>query len=940
MPEISLLRNSNPAIMKKLLLLFILLCFSAITYAGGIIKGIVTDKKTNEPLIGSTIGIKNQSTGKKSFTSVGLDGTYIFKELEAGTYELEARYVSYELLQKQVTIQDGQIVTVNLSLEPKNSSLNEVSITAKAGRESDQSAQSAERRADQIINAVSARSIEVSPDITIANVTQRVSGVSVERSNNGEAQYAIIRGMDQRYLYTLVNSIKIPSPDNKNRYVPLDIFPADIVDRLEISKSLTANMEGDAIAGAVNLVLKEAPDDFTIHANLGTGYAENFFNNSFTKFDHSASLTTSPRVANGNSYTATMADFPNNPFHYSSLHVPLATIFGLSVGGRTKDKKLGALVTFSYQNTYRQTNGTFFGTQVDPSSNQPLVTDIESRTYNIQQQRTGVISKFDYRINNSNHISLDADFINLTQNEYRFSTDTSLELGRVGVGTGRVNQDYRSDRTIQKIYNFNLHGDHKLVDNFSINWSAVYSKADANEPDRADLNVNTGRNVQPDGSVVQEPVLFDPLQAQTRIFAKNSDEDKSGYLNLIYSPKILDTKVEFSAGGMYRDKTRHSVYDEYDLRPGANNTAQTFNGDIDNNTFDVFDTQGTGSNALNYDFTEKVGAAYGQFKFTAGKLLAIGGLRYEHTDQSWATGAPVSVAGTTGSINYYDLLPSLNLKYNLTSKQDIRFSYYSAISRPNFYELIPHTVGDPDADYNEVGNPYLKRITAENFDLRYEFFPKGLDQLLAGVFYKKIKDPIEYAVEPSGHDYVLEPENFGNATNYGFELDATKYIRNFGIRANYTFTNSQITTDKIEDYRDANGFLTHRTVSQTRPLQGQSKNIGNLSFLYRDNTGGFNAQLSLVYTGARINSVSLYYDNDIWQKSFTTLDFSTEKRLFKNLYAYFKATNLLNTPYELEIKRPYPATGIAVEDQKAGENTFVRKDTYKQYYIIGLRYKL
>ena len=68
---------------------------------------------------------------------------------------------------------------------------------------------------------------------------QRVSGVSIERSNNGEGQYAIIRGMDKRYTYTLINGYKIPSPDNKNRYVPLDIFPADIIDRLEVNKSLT-----------------------------------------------------------------------------------------------------------------------------------------------------------------------------------------------------------------------------------------------------------------------------------------------------------------------------------------------------------------------------------------------------------------------------------------------------------------------------------------------------------------------------------------------------------------------------------------------------------------------------------------------------------------------------------------------------------------------------
>jgi outer membrane receptor protein involved in Fe transport len=323
-------------------------------------------------------------------------------------------------------------------------------------------------------------------------------------------------------------------------------------------------------------------------------------------------------------------------------------------------------------------------------------------------------------------------------------------------------------------------------------------------------------------------------------------------------------------------------------------------------------------------------------------------VRYEHTDQSWLDAEPVNKDGKTGSIKYYDLLPSLSFKYKLSDKENLRATYYSAISRPNFYELVPHTSGDPDADYQEVGNPYLKRATADNFDLRYEFFPKALDQFLAGVFYKNIVNPIEYALESSSSnkDLVLEADNFGTAHNYGIELDATKYISHFGIRANYSFTESQITTTKEQAYKDANGNNTIKTVDQTRPLQGQSKHLGNLSLLYKDSKSGLDAQISAVYTGERINSVSQYLDNDIWQKSFVSMDVSAEKRLFKALYVYAKVTNLLNTPYQLFIKLPYPplgapgATGQAIEYQQAGKDTFVRKDNYQQYFLVGLHYKL
>jgi outer membrane receptor protein involved in Fe transport len=930
---------------QRLPLLILLFCFfCSFSFAQGIVKGMITDKKSGEPLAGSTITLKNKSTGSKVSISAGLDGTYTFKSVTDGKYEVEAKYVSYRSAETEFTV-DGNLVTVNLQLEDKNSELDEVKVSAHANKESDQSAINTVRRSDQVLNAVSARTIEVSPDITVANVTQRVSGVSIERSNNGEGQYAIIRGMEKRYTYTLIDGFKIPSPDNKNRYVPLDIFPADIIERLEVYKSLTPSMEGDAIAGGINLVLKEAPDDFTVRVNLGAGLSQSVADRGFTNFGNNDESLRSPRIIHGDNYNASIGDFSNNPQHFNNSKLPIGTIAGLSIGGRSADKKFGALVSLSYQNISKDTKGIFFQTDVDAVSNAPLVTDVESRTYSTQQQRTSAIGRFDYRFDKANKINLDASYIDLAQNQYRFTSDTSLNLARTGIGQGRVTQDPRSDRNVQKVYDFSLHGDHRIADNFSINWTGIYSKATANE-DRYQLSLITGRTLQADGSVMQQPVTVDALKGQTQTFAYNSDQDKSGYLNFVYTPEISGTKVEFSAGGMYRNKTRNSTYDEYTLGLPLSNSTQTFDGNIDDNTFVVSTLQGTSTDPLNYDFTENVGAAYGQFKFAVGKLSVLGGVRYEHTSQSWLDALPETQLGKTGSIKYYDFLPSLNLKYALTDKQNIRASYYSAISRPNFYELIPHTSGDPDADYQEVGNPNLKHATADNYDLRYEFFPKAFDQFLAGVFYKRIVNPIEYSLVNSGLGYVSEAGNFGTASNYGFELDFTKYIHNFGFRANYAYTNSQITTPKRQDFKDANGNNTFRTVDQSRPLQGQSKNVGNVSLLYKDVKNGFDAQLSAVYTGERINSVSAYLDNDVWQKGFVTMDFSTEKKIFKNLYVYAKATNLLNTPYQLFIKLPYPAlaapgaSGQAVEYQQAGHDTFVRKDYYQQYYIIGLHYKL
>jgi outer membrane receptor protein involved in Fe transport len=303
---------------------------------------------------------------------------------------------------------------------------------------------------------------------------------------------------------------------------------------------------------------------------------------------------------------------------------------------------------------------------------------------------------------------------------------------------------------------------------------------------------------------------------------------------------------------------------------------------------------------------------------------------------------PESVKGKTGSINYYDVLPSVHAKYTLNRKNLLRASYYSAISRPNFYEVVPHTGGDPDADYNEIGNPNLKRTTSDNFDIRYEYFPQALDQVLAGVFYKRLNNPIEYALEDVGTNTYYLPDNFGKASNYGFELDATKFFRWFGIKANYTFTNSEITTTRTKRYATATGQTTAQ-VSQTRPLQGQSKHIANLSLLVKDdNKLGLNAQLAVTYVSRRINTVSQFLDNDIWQKGFAQLDFSVEKKITKRLFIHAKLNNLLNTPYQLEIRQPYTGGGVSgsVPYQQMNKNVFVRKDTYGANYLLGVKVKI
>lgn len=899
----------------------------------GEVKGVVKDALTGEPLTGAMVLIG----GTQQHSITGLDGSYFIGNLPPGTYNLETSFISYERSVQSFTIKSASdVVTLNVTLKEAGLDLGQVEIVGRMGQATDRSARASEKNADNVINVISAKSIEVSPDITVANVVQRVSGVSLERNNNGDGQHAIVRGMDKRYNYTLVNGIKIPSPETKNRYVPLDIFPSDLLERLEVTKALTPSMEGDAIGGVIDMKMKSAPDKFTLNVNIGTGYNQLYFDRPFTTWDRSNVPNKSPRSRNGNDYRATNEDFPLDNVDFRQEQPMPNQIYGLSIGNRFFDGKLGVLVAGSYQNTYRGANSLFVETDTDRETNSPSFDIIQDREFSVQQIRTGVHAKLDYEFNRNHRLDWYNAYIGLNDIETRDRVDTNLRIGRAqGQGTGRIEYRTRSRQQIRNIYNSTLQGRHDFLGGgLKMDWSAVYSLATNDDPDMAELRFLSGAFRDESGTIVQEPLIYD--RDFRRRYTSNSDNDLAGYYNITYYQMIGSTDVEFKAGGMYRHKNRDNSFDSYLLRPSPIN--QIWSGSIFDATFNIFNPGGTPTDPLNYRSQEDVLAYYGQFKFRLGDLQVLGGVRIENTDFSWDTDSPPQVPGRVGSISYTDVLPSMHLKYMPTDKTNIRASYFKSLSRPNFFEVIPYEINEED--FRERGNPFLQRTQADNFDLRWEHFPTALDQIMVGVFYKRIDNPIESALVIDGQAIFLQPNNFGTANNLGVEVDYTKYFSKWGVRAFYTYTNSQITTTKLFRFRNDEGSLTSRNEEQTRPLQGQSDHIANASLLYKDQKNGLDLQLAMVYTGKRIIGVSVYLDNDIWQRAFTQLDFSAEKRIGKHLVAYVKVNNILNTPLRADILLPNLSNAEALPSIDTSESMLVREDFYWQTYFVGVRYTL
>ena len=181
------------------------------------------------------------------------------------------------------------------------------------------------------------------------------------------------------------------------------------------------------------------------------------------------------------------------------------------------------------------------------------------------------------------------------------------------------------------------------------------------------------------------------------------------------------------------------------------------------------------------------------------------------------------------------------------------------------------------------------------------------------------------------------PGNFGNAVNYGGEIDFIRYFNKIGIRANYTYTHSRITTSKSKRIRDENGDLKTISVDETRTLYGQSAHIGNMTVLYKDNKSGWDAQLAAQYTGDRINSVSQFVGNDLWQKAFIQMDASVEKKFKNGLAVFAKANNLLNSPMVVYVNNTNPKNDN-VPEQSVSDKTLIRENYFHRSYYMGLRF--
>jgi len=911
-----------------LFLMAVLLFFSVGSQAQAVLKGSIKNGSAKEKLSGADVTCTNNN-GAVVHTVTDYDGEFKFKNLTAGEYDLKVEYVGFSTYTTHVSLVAGKTTEVKVLLMENTKVLADVRVFGKVSEEEEAGARAKEQRANNIVNVISARAMERSPDINAAGVLQRMSGLTLQTNGGSDEAYPIIRGLDPSYSNTLINGIKIASPDDKSRYVPLNIVPSDLLGSIEVHKSLLPEMEGDAIGGTVNMVMKDAPQKEVFKVLGSLGYSKIFIDRNFIDFSKSDIQQKSVFEKYGTSYYAKPDDFSRSNLEFKPVTPVPNSVLALTYGRRFLHDKLGMLVAENFQDQYYGSNSVFNQAVPDVHANgAPTLSDYANRLFSTRQLNNGVTIHLDYNLNDRNKLTLTSVSLYSYLAQSRVIIDTSIlggSGGRTVPGTGPVTTDYTSVTSRQFLQNFKLDGKHILSSHFLLDWTGVFSYAAKRSPDMADLaldktidTVHTTSDKNGPYTFKSTPTYFDQIN---RVWQHNEDKDFDGIVNLTYKTQLPSKgSLELKAGGLYRHKTRYNIQDEYYLRPttvSSNGIKQVFI-DMQTAQWTVFDSTGTYEYGVNnYKLHENITAGYGEFKLSFRSLDIFGGVRVEKTDQGYTLNAYYPTGINAVQKNYTDVLPSIMLKYKLNARTNLRFSYYKGISRPNFYDLVPALRLSASNATSTRGNPYLNHTVADNFDIRYELYPAEEEAFFVGAFYKNLINPIERAYIGATTD---EPQNFGNARDYGAELVYTKYFGHLGVTGNYTYIHSRISSTKSY-YNLQTGYYNKDTL-QPRSLQGQTDHVLNLSLLYKDERAGLFAQLAFMYTGKSISVVYPIYGYDYFQRPQADLALSAEKRLHNPHWTLFsKFNNLLNTAQKNQIN-----------------NLLLVRDISKFNFSFGLRY--
>lgn len=872
----------------------------------GHLKGRVTDPENKEPVIGATVSAKGTSWG----TMTG-EGGYFELGLPEGQYDLELRYFGYETLELvDIRVEAGQIRNLELSLPPRKAhGLEEVVITASRRRESIASLYLQQRKETSVSSGISSEQIKNSGDRNTAEVLKRVSGASI-RDN----QYVVIRGLSDRYNLALVNESLMANTEPDRKSFSFELIPSHLIDQVLVSKTARADLPGDFAGGLVRVFTRDIPSS-SFHS-LGLSLSQNTQTwGALTRY--------SPRRPGA------VLGFPGRsralPASFGSRYMDYRAASGESQWSAARSLENPYVpqqgvatpniqVQHSLGRVYRGKNGGELGWVTGANFSQS--TEVIPRLFRARYETERVGSQFeDYTTRMQSQASAMAN-ITYVQPRHRLSfknlyyknfRETFYERSGYTTSNNQEIQSYSAVPWERQVFQSQLEGRHDLSPkNVRWAWNLHYMQLRARQDDLR--TVFYSRNLEFDEQDQPRPLADLPFQIvdrnSRRFFSTQNDHSYGAHT---YLKGGADTAgMAWKLG--YSLQRRQRYFGARIFQYGFTGSAFA-DGLTTYPVAEIFAPENLGPKGFRleeitnptdaYEASALTQAAYLMIDRKLGKKIALNaGLRGESYRQVLIsqdlTGKPINQDDL-----FLDWLPSVNLSFSSREKAQWRLSGSRTVNRPEFREIAPFHFLDLENLWTVIGNPALKRSQVLNLDFRYEHYFSPGEIWMTGLFYKRFKDPIEKVMDDQSNLdlFIFGYQNAPQAESFGWEMDFRKNLDFLGsapwfkrlfLAGNLTYVISRVKLPEV------NGEAI------TRPMEGQSPYLINLSAQYDDPKSGWGTGLLYHRVGHRLVIVGNHTIPATWEQGRDVLDFQLRKSIAQGKAELkLSVSDLLNQPHTL-----------------------------------------
>jgi outer membrane receptor protein involved in Fe transport len=882
----------------------------------GKIQGRIVATDSGEPIAFADVLLTPADTTMRRVGGLtNADGTFML-EAPAGRYTLMIRALSYaRKVVEGIVIEPDKLLPFSTALAPEAIQQEEIVVEGKMKQNSEASMLAARKKAAAVGDAVSAEQVQRSPDKDAAEVLRRVTGLSV-----ADGKYVFVRGLGERYSSVEVDGVRVASPEENKRVVPLDLVPANLLENIVVQKTHTADRPGEFGGGDVQVRTKDFPGRRTWSVSMSLGMMQHVtfkdrqtytgtradmfgYGADFRKIpDEVIAIANGQKLARGNFDPLTRADAAQEfrPIWstFSERTIPDAT-YAATYGDEFKvfGRPLGLVNSWSFSRRFDRED---LSHRYFQSSMNDTVYDY-AVTKDRETASLGGIAALSYRISPRHSLHLRGLYTHSADDEVRrYEGPDKYNFPDDGTGVPVLHRNVRLMYVERTILSGTLQGQHTLSQllGSSLDWKLTRSEARRLQPDRREYTYNRYGYLDGNG----EAVRYWRIASNGYREFGDLEDDGWGVTASGSVPYRLGSlgngKVVLGYDRQTKDRVNEYRRFEFIRNTGSDPLAPAdslFGGGFDD-TPNSTQLEETTLEIDNYLADQRVTAGYLSADVPFGRRLRGNfGIRVEDGYQdvrSYDLGQPASMVIEQAKLENTDWLPSANLTWAATEEINVRVGASRTVSRPDLNELSPSPSLEYVGGFRVAGNPDLVRARMDNYDVRFEYFPGLTEVLAAGVFYKKLYQPIERAITGASAP-LLVPRNSADGRNMGIELEARaglgrvwSALNDVSLNANASVISSQV---HLEPGVSRLGTTEH-------PLQGQASHLLNVALSYAPSP-----RLELVAlwstTGERLKTLAYDPLPDIYEQPTSTIDVTLSVSPIPNSRLKLSGKNLLDPEF-------------------------------------------